>query len=54
MQRDNLRVFSSRVTAEKLPTVIIEIMCDVQNGLGALEHFPRGEHGTVARLIEWP
>jgi hypothetical protein len=43
MQRDNLRVFFSRVTAEKLPTVIIEIMCDVQNGLGALDHLPRGE-----------
>jgi hypothetical protein len=54
VQSDDLGFFFSRVAAEELPAVIIEIVCDVQYGLGTLEHLLRGEHATVARLIEWP
>src|ERR1043165_8404465 len=53
-QRNDFGIFCSRLAAEKLPTIIIGVVCDTKNRLLALQHLARSKHSAVTRLIEWP
>lgn len=54
MERDNLCVFLARVIANELPTVIIGVVRNVENGLPAFEHLTGREHSAADQMAMNP